>query len=160
MQRATQPAPRPRVLVVDDETDVCELMGRILADAGYDVDTADDGAPALEKLEAGRYDLMILDLMMPVVEGWAVLEHLRNEPLAPPVLVLTCRGDHESLARGLRERVAAYVIKPFEIPLLLEACRHVVAEASRAALPSERRQQARAAARQGGLVARSAARGY
>lgn len=145
MPEALPVSARPRVLVVDDEQDVCELMSRILADAGYDVDTVTDGAPALEKLQAARYDLLILDLMMPVVEGWVVLEHLRDVAQAPPVLVLTCRGDHESLARGLRERVAAYVIKPFEIPLLLEACRLVVAEASSGALSSERRRARRRA---------------
>jgi DNA-binding response OmpR family regulator len=141
MEAQTQ---KRRVLVVDDEPDVCELLRRILIDIGFEVEAAEDGGPAIERLNAARWDLVILDLMMPL-EGWAVLDHIRAMPARPPVVLLTARGDYESLARGLRESIAAYVIKPFEIPSLVQTCRRVVAEAEAPPRSPERRQALRRA---------------
>ena len=90
------PALGKRILVVDDEEDVRFLVSRMLADMGYDVDMAVDGADAIQKMRARRPDLLILDLMMPNVDGYGVLGHLRTQPDPPPVVVLTARGDYDS----------------------------------------------------------------
>jgi two-component system response regulator MtrA len=102
-----------RILVVDDEPDIHVFVGRVLSDAGYEVDSAVDGAEALESIKSNRPDLVLLDLMMPVVDGWEVLARLRGLEDPPPVVVLTARGDFAAFARGVREGVAAFIGKPF-----------------------------------------------
>src|SRR3990172_5902465 len=89
-----------RILVVDDEADVRSLLSRVLRDAGYSVDTADDGGEALARLEANRPDLVLLDLMMPGVDGWGVLAELRKTPSPPPLLLVTASADPATLRRG------------------------------------------------------------
>ena len=71
--------PAKRILVVDDEEDVQILVCRILKDAGYEVDSAADGGEAIQKVRGRRPDLVILDLMMPGVDGWGFFEHLHGD---------------------------------------------------------------------------------
>jgi two-component system, OmpR family, response regulator MprA len=123
-----------RVLVVDDEEDVRILVCRLLAEMGYEVDSAANGQEAIERVQAQRPDLMILDLMMPQVDGWAVLRHLKTVENPPPVVILTARGDHESFTRGIREGASAYVFKPFRFHELIATCQALL-------LGSTRRQQ-------------------
>src|SRR5687768_13141797 len=104
---------RQAVLVADDEEDVRFLLSRLLGDVGYEVHLAQDGLEALERIDAERPDLMILDLMMPGLDGWGVLKRLESHPNPPLVVLLTARGDPESFARGIRAGAAAYVTKPF-----------------------------------------------
>ncbi len=73
----SEAARRKRILVVDDEEDVQVLVSRILKDAGYEVDRASDGGEAIERFRANRPDLIVLDLMMPGIDGWGVLQHLK-----------------------------------------------------------------------------------
>ena len=113
---------RSRVLVVDDEEDVRILVCRLLSEMGYDVDSAGSGAEGIARLSAQRPDLLILDLMMPDVDGWAVLRHLKGEGNPPPVVILTARGDHESFTRGIQEGASAYVFKPFRFHELIATC--------------------------------------
>ncbi len=120
---------RARILVADDEEDVRILVSRILRDMGYAVDVAKDGAEAIEKMEEARPDLLVLDLMMPGVDGWAVLEHVRSRPKPPPVIVLTARADFDSFTRGVREGATAYVFKPFRFHELLATCETVLQRA-------------------------------
>jgi len=115
-----------RILVVDDEPDIHVFVGRVLSDAGYEVDSAVDGAEALESIKSNRPDLVLLDLMMPVVDGWEVLARLRGLEDPPPVVVLTARGDFAAFARGVREGVAAFIGKPFHFGDLLTTCRSVL----------------------------------
>lgn len=107
------PVPAARILVVDDEEDGRLLVAQILQDAGYDVDAAVDGGEALERIRTSRPDLVILDLLMPFVNGWDVLEQIRRVPGPPPVVVVTARGDYETFTRGVREGAVAHLIKPF-----------------------------------------------
>lgn len=113
---------RQRVLVVDDEEDVRILVCRLLVEMGYEVDSAGDGAEGIAHLEAVRPDLMILDLMMPGVDGWAVLRYLKEKGETLPVVILTARGDHDSFTRGIREGASAYVFKPFRFHELIATC--------------------------------------
>jgi DNA-binding response OmpR family regulator len=135
---------RQRVLVVDDEEDVRILVCRLLAEMGYDVDSAADGREGIERLEAVRPDLLILDLMMPAVDGWGVLRYLKGKPDSPPVVILTARGDHDSFTRGIREGASAYVFKPFRFHELIATCQALLLGGSqRKDVARERRQRAR-----------------
>jgi CheY-like chemotaxis protein len=112
-------ADRKRILVVDDEEFVRRLVGQILDRGGYDVDFAVDGDGALAQMELRRPDLVILDLMMPGKDGWAVLEHMRRRPDMPPVILLTGHGSYEAFTRAVRAGVSGYLSKPFSLDGLL-----------------------------------------
>jgi len=115
-----------RVLVVDDEEDVQVLVQRILRDVGFEVESAGDGSEAIAKMRAARPDLVVLDLMMPGVDGWGVLRHLRDVADPPPVVVMTARSDYGTFARGVKEGAAAYVFKPFRFHELVATCQRVL----------------------------------
>jgi DNA-binding response OmpR family regulator len=138
-----QPRKR-RVLVVEDEEEVQILVGRILQSAGHFVETASGGAEALQKIKANPPDLIILDLRMPGVDGWAVLDQLAKMDAAPPVVVLTGLDDADSFRKSIGSGGTAYVIKPFRFHELLATCQRVLLTASQSREVSvERRRQAR-----------------
>jgi CheY-like chemotaxis protein len=131
-------------LVVEDEEEVQILVGRILQSAGHMVDMVSDGAEALEKIRADPPDLIILDLRMPGVDGWTVLDQLAKTADAPPIVVLTGLDDADSFRRGIGGGGTAYVIKPFRFHELLATCQRVLLTASQSREVSvERRRQAR-----------------
>lgn len=101
-----------RILVVDDEPDIVELVAMYLADAGYEVLRADTGTEALRLVAEARPDLVLLDLMLPEVDGWEVCRRLRAEG-ALPVIMLTARGDPVDAVRGLDLGADDYLVKPF-----------------------------------------------
>ena len=137
-------ARRQRILVVDDEEDVRILVCRLLEGMGYEVDSAADGREAIEHLEAAHPDLLILDLMMPAVDGWGVLRYLKGQPDGPPVVILTARGDHDSFTRGIREGASAYVFKPFRFHELIATCQALLLGGSRRKeVAKERRREPR-----------------
>jgi CheY-like chemotaxis protein len=143
MSEAPPPA---RLLVVDDEESVRGLICRILRDNGYAVEAAVDGKDALDKVAAARPDLIILDLMMPELDGWGVVDALRKQGAGhPPILMLTARSDYDTFARAVREGVTAFISKPFRLHELLAAARKILDQASRPqeAVGSERRREAR-----------------
>jgi len=116
---------KQRILVTDDDANVLSLMERILSDAGFEVETADGGRAAIKKIETGRPELLTLDLIMPDVDGWGVLAHLRRIPAPPPVLVVT--GHPESVGPfSVMASVAAYIVKPFSTGELVTTCRKIL----------------------------------
>jgi CheY-like chemotaxis protein len=134
-------ARKKRILVVDDEEDVQVLVCRILRDVGYDVESASDGGEAIEKINARPPDLLVLDLMMPGIDGWGVLEHLRRVPDAPPVVVVTARADYASFTRGVKEGAAAYVFKPFRFHELVATCQKILLTGPRRPSAGEERRK-------------------
>ncbi len=137
-------AERRTILVADDEEDVRFLLMRLLGDVGYDVHLAGDGLEALDRIEAVKPDLMVLDIMMPALDGWGVLEKLKGREKAPLVVLLTARGDPESFSRGMREGAAAYVTKPFRFHELIGTIQGLLAaEGKPQAMHSERRREPR-----------------
>ena len=118
---------RPRILVVDDEDDVRQLVARILRDAGFEVEVAADGAEAIERLTTGPPDLLVLDIMMPGVDGWKVLGHIKGMEAPPTVLILTARPEYDSVQRARREGVAAVISKPFRFYDLVAFCQGLMA---------------------------------
>jgi CheY-like chemotaxis protein len=142
----TESGRRKRILVVDDEEDVQVLVSRILKDAGYDVDRAGDGGQAIERLRAHRPDLIVLDLMMPGIDGWGVLDYLKKTADPPPVVIVTARTDYGTFARGVREGGTAFVCKPFRFHELVATCQRLLMPGSShaaAASGAERRRDPR-----------------
>jgi DNA-binding response OmpR family regulator len=101
-----------RVLVVDDEADIRELVRALLERAGHEVIEAPDGQEALRVFYAEKPDLVLLDVSMPLLDGWGTLERMR-ELSDVPVLMLTARADELDKVRGLRAGADDYVTKPF-----------------------------------------------
>ncbi len=128
-------AASPRVLVVDDEPMVREVVTRYLEHDGHAVSVAADGKEALHQLQQRTFDLIILDLMLPSVDGLSVLRRLRDRS-ATPVIVLTARGDEGDRVLGLELGADDYVVKPFSPRELAARVSSVLRRAS-ATTPSE-----------------------
>jgi two-component system, OmpR family, response regulator len=112
-------APLVRLLVVDDEPDIVELLSASLRFAGYDVASAANGREALEMAASFRPDLVLLDVMMPGIDGFTVLSRLRSEGHQVPVLFLTARDATDDKVRGLTTGADDYVTKPFSLSEVL-----------------------------------------
>jgi two-component system cell cycle response regulator len=110
-----------RILVVDDELEILQLEEMILTRAGYEVDTAADGSNALERLAGADYDLVVLDVMMPGIDGFEVCRRIKADPrlAALPVLFLTARDQPKALLEGFKAGAAMYISKPFSEAKLL-----------------------------------------
>ena len=112
-----------RILVVEDEKRIADFLCRGLQGAGYAVDAAPTGAAALENVHSTDYDLVILDLMLPDMDGLQVLEKVRNRKTGPPVLILSARGTLDDRVRGLEQGAYDYLVKPFAFVELLARVR-------------------------------------
>jgi heavy metal response regulator len=112
-----------RLLVVEDEKRIADFLTRGLQGAGYAVDTAADGASGLEFAHSTDYDLVILDLMLPDMDGLKVLEKIRNRKAGPPVLILSARGQVDDRVKGLEQGADDYLTKPFAFVELLARVR-------------------------------------
>jgi len=108
-----------RILVVEDDPDLSFGLRNNLEIEGYAVDTVADGTAALERLRQGGTDLVVLDLMIPGVDGFRVLKSMRAAGDRTPVLILTARGQEEDKVRGLKLGADDYVTKPFGVLELL-----------------------------------------
>lgn len=111
-----------RVLVVDDEPDIRGFLAPVLECEGFEVDTAVDGVEALDKISACRPELVLLDLMMPRLDGYGVLERLRDQPRLA-VVVLSAKADRD---RAQRAGAVDAVGKPFNLAGLFETCRRAL----------------------------------
>ena len=107
-----------RILVVEDDFDIAEMLQTWLTEAGYGVEVAGDGLRALDVFAAGRFDLVLLDLMLPKLDGFGVCEWIRARSDVPVVMLTALDGEEEQL-RGYDLRIDDYVTKPFSMPLLL-----------------------------------------
>jgi two-component system OmpR family response regulator len=101
-----------RLLIVEDEPDLRSALAKGLREEGYAVDVAEDGEEGLFKAEAWEYDLILLDVMLPRLDGWQVLERLRRSKKTP-VLMLTARDAVKDRVRGLDLGSDDYLVKPF-----------------------------------------------
>src|SRR5262245_26189942 len=112
-----------RILVVEDEKRIADFICRGLEGAGYAVDAAPTGASAIDHIHSADYDLVILDLMLPDLDGLQVLEKIRNRKGGPPVLILSARGGVDDRVRGLEQGADDYLVKPFAFVELLARVR-------------------------------------
>ena len=108
-----------KILIVEDNQNLALGLRTNLEFEGHDAEIARDGTGGLIRARTGSHDLVVLDLMLPAMDGFRVLETLRNEGIATPVLVLTARGDEADKVRGLRGGADDYVTKPFALRELL-----------------------------------------
>lgn len=115
-----------RVLVVDDEPALLRLLRVTLEGEGYEVLLASDGRTALQRIRSEQPDIVLLDIMMPVVDGWGVLEGLRSEERRPRVICLTAKESRRDRLRGWRLGADEYVTKPFGVDHLLEVMTDVL----------------------------------
>src|SRR5271154_4879475 len=112
-----------RILVVEDEKRIADFLTRGLQGAGYAVDSAANGANALEMVHTTDYDLIILDIMLPDIDGLKVLEKIRNRKVGPPVLILSARGAVDDRVKGLELGADDYLTKPFAFVEMLARVR-------------------------------------
>lgn len=128
---ADRPQPREgrsRVLVVDDESSIRELLAKTLALAEYDVDTAPDGRAALERLRLGNYDLLIADLKMPGMDGLTLIREAKRLKADIPVIIITGFSTESSAIEAVNLGVAGYLTKPFRVPQILAAAARALGE--------------------------------
>ena len=121
-------ATRPRVLVVDDEASIRDLLAKTLALAEYDVDVAPDGRSALERMRMYPYDLLIADLKMPGMDGLTVIREAKRYKGDLPVIIITGFSTESSAIEAVNLGVAGYLTKPFRVPQVLSAAAKALGE--------------------------------
>ena len=114
---------RPYVVVIDDDEKITSLLRRSLAFEGYEVATAPNGREGLRLLAEREADLVILDVMMPQLDGWEVIRRLREAGVPTPVLMLTAKDDVRDRVKGLDLGADDYLVKPFALEELLARVR-------------------------------------
>ena len=115
-----------KILLAEDEVDLNNVVTRYLKKNGYSVDSVLDGEEALDYLEYSEYDLVILDIMMPKVDGFEVIKKLRNKGNHTSILMLTARDSADDKVKGLDLGADDYIVKPFDFNELLARIRAVV----------------------------------
>lgn len=118
-----------KLLIVEDEPDIQELLEAYLHDAGYETTIAEDGVEALAKFQKDKFDLILLDLMLPKIDGFGVCEFIRRESNVPILMLTALDGEQEQL-RGFRMEIDDYVTKPFSMPILLQKIRAILRRTS------------------------------
>ena len=108
-----------RILIVDDDYEIRELLEFDIAQSGYYVDTAKDGLEGLNKALNNTYDLILLDVMMPKMNGFDVCKNIRQAKLAVPILMLTAKGTIDDKTQGFEGGADDYLVKPFDIQEVL-----------------------------------------
>ena len=126
------------VLIVEDDPNIRELLQLYLEKDGYAVTQAADGGQGLEKFRAIKPDLVLLDVMMPVMDGWAVCKAIRTES-STPVIMLTAKGETDDKVMGLKAGADDYVTKPFEMKELLARIEAVLRRSDRSVEPENPR---------------------
>jgi excisionase family DNA binding protein len=121
-------AERPRVLVVDDESSIRDLLAKTLSLSDYDVDTAPDGRAALERLRLYVYDLLIVDLKMPGIDGLTVIREAKRLNTDIPVIVITGFSTESAAIEALNLGVTSYLTKPFRVPQVLAAAARAIGD--------------------------------
>ncbi len=115
--------PRPRVMVVDDEPRICQLFEKILGEEGYDVVTATSGERALALAAEMSPDVILLDIVMPGMDGVATLRELRRRDQRSPVIMLTAQGTVETAREAMMLGAYDYITKPFNLEFLKSVLR-------------------------------------
>ena len=106
-----------KILIVEDEKPISNLIRISLKNAGYLTDTAMDGNEALDKIDSNVYDLILLDIMLPEVDGFELMEYIK--PLEIPVIFLTAKNALDDRVKGLKMGAEDYIVKPFEVAELI-----------------------------------------
>jgi len=115
-----------KLLIADDDNEIRELLEFDLSHSGYSVDTAKDGEEALQKALTSNYDLVLLDVMMPKMNGFDVCKHIRASKPETPILMLTAKGTINDKTQGFDSGADDYIVKPFDIQEVLLRVRALV----------------------------------
>lgn len=115
-----------RLLIADDDNEIRELLEFDLSHSGYEVDSAKDGEEALQKALRGNYDLILLDVMMPKMNGFDVCRNIRSSKPEIPILMLTAKGTITDKTQGFDSGADDYIVKPFDIQEVLLRVRALV----------------------------------
>lgn len=115
-----------RILIIEDEVNIADALKRALAEQHYSVDVAGTGEDGLELAEVNDYDLLILDIMLPDINGWEVCKELRKNKFTTPILMLTALDTIENKIRGLDVGADDYLTKPFDLGELLARVRSLM----------------------------------
>lgn len=118
------------ILVVEDDMDIQELLREFLREAGYSVSVAGDGVEAMDYFSKNQYDLILLDIMLPKIDGFGVCELIRRQSQVP-IIMLTALGGEEEQIRGLDLQVDDYIVKPFSVPVLIRKIAAVLRRSGR-----------------------------
>ena len=118
-----------RILIVEDEVPIAQLIEMSLARAGYQCEAVNDGCAAADKIEQNDYDLVLLDIMLPGLDGYELLEYLR--PMGTPVIFITAKGTLGDRVRGLNLGADDYIVKPFEVAELVARVESVLRRTGR-----------------------------
>src|SRR3990170_5916079 len=110
---------RPRVLVVDDEASIRDMLAKALGLADYDVETVADGRGAIERLRVAAYDLLVTDLRMPGIDGLTVIREARRLRADLPVIIITGYSSESAAIEAIDLGVSGYLTKPFRVPKVL-----------------------------------------
>lgn len=114
-----------KILIIEDEPDIQELLAAYLRDAGYEIVIAGDGVEALAQFQQGAFDMILLDLMLPKIDGFGVCELIRRESSVPILMLTALDGEQEQLC-GFQMEIDDYVTKPFSMPILLQKIRAIL----------------------------------
>lgn len=119
-----------KILIIEDEPDIQELLSAYLRDDGYEIAIAGDGVEAMAQFQKGKFDLILLDLMLPKIDGFGVCELIRQESNVPILMLTALDGEQEQL-RGFQMEIDDYVTKPFSMPILLQKIRAILRRTGR-----------------------------
>ena len=108
-----------KILVIEDEKDIQNIIKAFLENADYKVETADDGLEGINLIQKNSYDLVLLDIMMPQIDGFVVCEMIRKNNNVP-IIILTALTDEESQLKGFDKLADDYITKPFSMPVVLK----------------------------------------
>jgi excisionase family DNA binding protein len=124
----SRPPRHARILIVDDEASIRDLLSKTLALAEYDIDTAPDGRTAVGRLRAGQYDLLITDLKMPGMDGLTLIREARQLAPTLPVVIITAYSTEASAIEAINLGVSGYLTKPFRITKILSTAAKALGE--------------------------------
>ncbi len=111
-------AEKSRILVIDDEKRMCDSIKVLLSNIGYEVDTAENGRTGIDRLKSNQYGLVITDLMMPELDGFAVMKYIKENCANTLVIVITGYASVESAVRAIRSGAYDYILKPFDFEII------------------------------------------
>lgn len=110
---------KEKILIVEDDLDIQEILKEFLTEWGYDIDLASDGLEGIDKFNKGEYQLIILDVMLPKIDGFVVCEMIRKKSMVPIVMLTALEEEHDQI-RGFELKIDDYITKPFSVNLLIK----------------------------------------